>query len=312
MIRLIGGENTYLSFEKLLEIKKLYLSDDPLIQVTTINADEAKSANDLLSQGDMIGFFSQKSLIILKRLMSNKSKLLREDFLEKIKNSNYEIVLWEDSNLDKRTTLYKYFLKNGEVFDLKFLNEKQLLPWITQKFSSSNININYNLAEKLITRVGFDQNILNSEINKIISYEKSQMSTSVQESTISLLVPLSREESIWDLIDSISNGSINKAVILLETLLKEPKDYPLVMSLIVRQIRILYTIKNLINLNTTDISKISGIHSFVVNKSYSIAKRIEMNSLRLAYERLLNLDYKVKTGNIDPKLGLDLFILTFK
>lgn len=312
MIYLIGGENQYLSIKELEKIRSSYMSQNPMASVKSVFADEMKDINQLLSAGEMIGLFSSKTMIILKRFFSNKSKLLKEEFLDKIKSSEYDIVLWEDGSIDKRTGLYKYLLKSGSVAEFTHLKDRELKDWIKNYFKNSEISISNELVDLLILRVGIDQMLLKNEMDKLNTYIKSQNKNAVSQDDLRLMIPISREESVWELMDELSKDNPKRALTILESSIREPKDYPIILGMIVRQIRIYYLILKFKDLSPYDISKMTGIHSFVISKAYSSATKLNIAKIRNAYERIMNLDLKVKQGIIDAKLGLDLFVLSFR
>jgi DNA polymerase-3 subunit delta len=81
--------------------------------------------------------------------------------------------------------------------------------------------------------------------------------------------------------------------------------------MIARNLRISIQVKELLEDNQ-DVKKIASklkLPPFVV---YPIAKSVKKTSkdkILLEYKKLANLDYEIKTGRIDPILGLSLFTL---
>ncbi len=57
-------------------------------------------------------------------------------------------------------------------------------------------------------------------------------------------------------------------------------------------------------------SKTLGLHPFVVKKTLPIAQNFSMEELKNSYQKLLELDYQIKTGKIDPKIGIEMFVTT--
>lgn len=64
--------------------------------------------------------------------------------------------------------------------------------------------------------------------------------------------------------------------------------------------------------DTNKISKLMGIHSFIVQKELSNLKNITSKRLKEILYILSNIEYKMKTGIINSEYALDLFALTAK
>ena len=75
-------------------------------------------------------------------------------------------------------------------------------------------------------------------------------------------------------------------------------------------IRNLLIIKDLIDRgkNYWEILKSVGLHPYVVKKSYLQAERFTLLKLKEIYKLIFQIDYKIKTGKIDPETGLVLLI----
>jgi len=53
----------------------------------------------------------------------------------------------------------------------------------------------------------------------------------------------------------------------------------------------------------------SGIHPFAIKKTLPIAKKFSIEELRKIYKELFEFDLKIKTGKIEPRLGIEMFIM---
>ena len=53
---------------------------------------------------------------------------------------------------------------------------------------------------------------------------------------------------------------------------------------------------------------LSGLHPYLIKKSSQQARKFTLPELKKIYRKLFEVDYKIKTGKIEPQLGLDLLI----
>ncbi len=259
---------------------------------------------------EMGNLFSSKSVVVLKRFFQNKSKNLKDD-IKNYLNESIDIVFWEDKEVDKRLSLYKFITKKGIYKEFNELNLPTLKRWVKEILSKDGIEIEDRAMEKFFLRTSTDQFIIESELTKIVSYLKATDRDTIKEADIKAMIPITKEESIWDFIDSLAERDKRKSLVLLESLLKGPGDYPLILALLVRQLRILYLINYYKNTPLSELSKKMGMHVFILKKAMQMASSLGLAKIEIAYDKLLGLDVKVKHGEMDPKVGLDLFVLSF-
>ena len=82
------------------------------------------------------------------------------------------------------------------------------------------------------------------------------------------------------------------------------------LSMIAYQFKNLLIIKELIEkrLPYAVVSKNSGLHPFVVKKTYYLCGQFSFNELKKIYQKIFQADLDIKTGKIDPELTLDLLV----
>ncbi len=56
------------------------------------------------------------------------------------------------------------------------------------------------------------------------------------------------------------------------------------------------------------ILKRSGLHPFVVRKSYDQSRQFSLSDLKKIYQKIFQIDFDVKTGKVEPEMALDLLI----
>ena len=78
--------------------------------------------------------------------------------------------------------------------------------------------------------------------------------------------------------------------------------------MILRNVRLLTLTKHLVQKNTnySDMAKILKIPPFTLSPLISSSNKYSMERIKLIYEKLASLDYEIKVGRLEPKLGLTL------
>jgi len=81
--------------------------------------------------------------------------------------------------------------------------------------------------------------------------------------------------------------------------------------MILRQFRILLQLKSLVvnKSSSTEISRVTGLHPFVIKKSLPLLSKYSMGDLKKIFNNLVQLDLDMKSSPLDNELFLNLFII---
>jgi DNA polymerase-3 subunit delta len=97
----------------------------------------------------------------------------------------------------------------------------------------------------------------------------------------------------------------------LHQLLNEGEHPLALLGMIVRQFRILIQVKELTErgLSQQDIATRLKLHRFVVQKAVRQAMNFSLEQLEVIYQKLLDTDMAIKTGQMDEVLALDMLVV---
>jgi DNA polymerase-3 subunit delta len=81
-------------------------------------------------------------------------------------------------------------------------------------------------------------------------------------------------------------------------------------GMIIRQFRLLILAREVIDQGgrKTQIEKALKVHPFVAEKVEKQVALFDMNQIKEIYHRLLNADENMKTGKMEPKLAIEMFV----
>ena len=308
MIIFLFGQDTYRLQEKLKEIteryKKVHKSGLNLIQI-----DAKKTAfRDFIDILKITPMFAETKLIILKNVFSNVN--FQEEFLKEAKGLmklKDIIIVFEEDNLDKRNKLFQFLKKEAKSQEFKPIGGQKLRDWVEKEFKKYNTSVDPVIIQTLIDFVGNDLWQMANEIKKLVSFRKSKK---IKTEDINLLVRPKIENDIFKTIDAIAQKNKKQALGLLQKHL-EDGDHPLyLLSMINFQFRNLLIVKDFIEKHKPYdyILKKSGLHPFVVRKTYSQCQQFDLNELKKIYQKIGDTDLKIKTGQIEPEMALELLI----
>ena len=163
--------------------------------------------------------------------------------------------------------------------------------------------------------MGTNLRSIDNELEKLKTFAAAKNNNSISLEDISLLTPMSKDENLFTLVDSIVEGNISKSFKLMNNILNSGKVAPSrVMSLISRQIRLMIRTAELLEQGTQKkmIGEIIGVRSnYPLNK---IIKQTQKNDPKKSISDLKYLeltDSYIKQGKMTEQLGLELIICNF-
>lgn len=303
--KLYHGNSAYLSLERVHSHIKEIQSKESSIEVIFYDADNFDPAKliDILSSQNL---FSPKRVLVFKRLNKNKKKdtILKDlEIILSNENNPDTIIFWEDQKVKANTKYFKLFKKNTEETDE--LNKRSFMPWLKERLKEAGLKIEPEALKTLAIRTNFNPERCLNEIDKFLLNEKDKVITLED---VNALITDTLEESIWALIDAINQGNKARSLDILENLQRQAVDPNYTISMLARNIRMVTLTKHLIENNHSyrDIASLIKVPPFLVPNLISTAKNYKEEKLKTIYIKLSNLDFQIKTGQINGNLGLTL------
>jgi len=305
MIIFIYGEDSFRSKRKLKDLRKKYLQKYGDINISVYEDDFQidKIKNDISS----LPFLADKRLIIFKNLLKTKDKNLKDIILAELEKNTDDIVLvfYEAGLPDKRESLYKKLSKEKFKEEFPLLDPGSLLRWMKKEVEEKGGSISHSALSILASFVGNDLWQMEQELNKLLSFTKN-----IDEDAVKELIKKEAKGNIFDLVDAVGKRDYKTSALKLHELLESGENEILILTMLVRQIRIIIQSKELIEKGQRemDISKALACHPFVVKKAVIQSGNFTFEELKDIYKMLLETDHSLKRGTKEPKVALDLLI----
>jgi DNA polymerase III subunit delta len=308
MFIFLYGSDTFLSQKKLDETIESYKKDHKNGLNLRYFDGEGIDFADLLDEIQVNSMFEEKKILVLRDVFSNKK--FKEDFLahgEKIIKSDAIIIFHEQGAVDKRDQLLKFLEKNAQSQEFEPLAGEKLASWVQKEIKNYGAAIEPDALKKLIAFVGEDLWQMENEIIKLVNYGKNRKIT---QADVTLLVRPKIENDIFETIEAFAEKKKDAALYLIHQHL-EKGDSPLyLLSMINFQFRNLLILRDLIDKKTPyqEIPKRSGLHPFVVKKTYWQVQKFSLLQLKKIYKKIFQIDLAIKTGKIDQETALDVLV----
>lgn len=319
MIILLYGQDSYRSREKLNQIIDKYKQTDSTQSGLFVFGLEDFELDKFNQAAREQSFFSSKKLIVLKGLLTKKfpadSRKKFIDYLEDHKDlfssKDAVIIFWQEGAVLAGDALFKFLTQKKlsvKKEEFKPSSDSESKKWVKEKLGSK-LKINPKALDNLILYSSNELWRLDNEVKKLKSY-KVTGEISVQD--IDFMVSGAPDLNIFQATDALGQKDMAKAARSFKALLEKGEDGIYLFSMIVYQFRNLLKVKSLSNENQSSasvlVAKKLKMHPFVVQKTLAQARNFTMPELKEIYKELLDLDIKIKTGKIEPGLGIELIL----
>lgn len=314
MIKLYHGKNTFLSKRKadeaVTELRKLCNSNDTSYQERTFDASSA-SAEDIIAEIETPSLFSPHKILFIKRLNKNPDKenihTCVVSLLDQDQNSpDLDIIIWEDEKLRSNLRFVKSLKEHDAIDESPEFNKRTFQTWGKEQAELKGLSLSRDATHLLSERTNFDPERFTRELTKLSLLGKEELS----EDDIENLCPDTLEHTIWELIDAINANDAHLAEQRLDRVLRQGNDPIYVLLMIARNVRIVLLTKLLLQkgASTYDIARKIKAPPFTINAIKRNAQETSMERIVLLYDKLSNIDYSGKTGQLDIALALNILL----
>ena len=298
----LTGVNDFLRKTELRKLVDGFVAEHGDMAVERYGGDEADAARMRESVGSL-PFLTARKLVILDEPGRQKAFAEHiEDILQETAETTDLIIV--EPKLDKRLSYYKTLKKSTDFREFTDLDAQGLARWAAEYAKGKGGSLSAADARFLIDRVGPNQQLLSTELDKLLAYEPA-----VTKATIEALVEQTPQSTVFELLDAALAGKTKRAMELYReqrSLRVEPQA---IIGMLAWQLHVLALVKTAGTRSADAIAKEAKINPFVVRKTQDLARMRTLEQVKAMIQDLLNLDTSLKTKTIDPDEALTLFIL---
>ncbi len=203
---------------------------------------------------------------------------------------------------DGRKKLYLTLKKAAAVVDFSPMGDAEAANWVQRTLWAMGKQMDSRCAQKLVFTVGRDAALLKQEMEKLAAYAGDR--EAVTEEDIDAVCVRTLECTVFQMVDAQVSGRSHDACRLMGSVLESGEDRFMVLSMLLRQYRILYHMRCLLDERTkpADLPALLGVPPFAVSRTQAQARRYPRERLKAAYDYLYELEYALKSGRM-PQEG---------
>nr|WP_296264989.1 DNA polymerase III subunit delta [uncultured Merdimonas sp.] len=271
---------------------------------------EGKGINpgELIDLAETMPFFADRRLIVVEN--SGFFKTASPELADYIKNMpETACFLFVEQEVDKRGKLYKAVKDKGRAVELGRQDEKTLLYWIAGTMKREGKQIRESAARHLISRAGTDMEALEQEMEKLFSYTMGRSEVTVQDIDEICINHITSQ--IFAMVEAVALKQQKKALDLYYDLLALKEPPMRILYLLVRQFKLLMEVKDLMRrgYEKSQIAKEAKLHPFVAGKYMQQCRAFGEVELRSILEEAADTEEMVKTGRLNDRMSVELFIV---
>lgn len=215
---------------------------------------------------------------------------------------------------DKRRKLFKGISESSSVYEFQQLERPDLERWVEKRFRLRQKKIEIKELRRLIDLSGYydtdsDYSLYHFEndISKVVLYADEE---TVKIDDIEKTVSGNISTNVFQLIEYISKGNKRLAFDLLDDLFTYGEDEYGILALLARQYENVLAVKQMSfsGRNFSQISSVLETKEFLVKKWAGIAQRYQENNLQEILMRIYQTDKKIKSGELESRMALELLV----
>ncbi|MBU0732158.1 DNA polymerase III subunit delta [Patescibacteria group bacterium] len=299
MILFLTGEDTYRLQKRLEFLRQGFIAkyDKSGLSVETLDGSDLK-VEDFQRAVMSQGLLATKRFVAVKDIFGANNALCEEvaELLENVPEDTV-LVFTAEKIPAKEKVLSKKLKAVDKVEKFDPLKGFQLHQFVQQEIKNLGGTIDKDAENYLVQAVGDDLWRMSQEIAKLVNYDKRVTLKITEE-----FVPSAVDDNIFNFTDAIANKNAALALKLLHDQIKSGANEFYLLTMIARQVKILLQVKET-NGEGLD------LHPFVIKKAAQQVGKFSAEDLKKLYNKLVDIDLKIKTSQAEPGTLLDLFVM---
>ena len=312
VVYLLHGEDE-LAINKVVAELVNRLGDPANAEMNTAHFEGSIAFDELQAAASAAPFLAERRLVILQaaakafNAADQRQRLI--GLLDEAPQSTALVLI--EGTLKDSHWLMKWAQAAGERAFVKHFalpQGGQMAPWVQKQVEAQGGEIEAAAAALLAELVGSDTLAATHEIEKLLAYVNYARPITRADVGV-LAVQVAEGGDFFALIDALSAGAGKQAMDALHKLLAE-RDLISLFFGIVAHYRALLQASGIVEAGggESEIAKGLGMHPFRAKKLAAQARRLSRPSLDAIYQRLMEYDLQIKTGQLDAELALDTFV----
>ena len=300
------GEETYLKRSFKFRLRDAILGEDTM----NYHYFEGKDADirPIIDAADTLPFFADYRLVLIENsglFKKNADELVK--YLPSAPEST--ILLFVESQMDRRSKLYKAVQARGYAVELKRQEPAYIEKWILSLLKPEGKQITRQTLRLFLERTGNDMELIRTELDKLLAYTAGR--DVITDGDVEAIGSVQLSGHIFDMVGALSARDRSRATALYKDLLALKEPPMRILFLIARQFNQLMQVRQLSDdkIPRQEIAKRLGLNPYIAGKIQSQARAFSPKALKAAVAACVEAETAVKTGNLSDQLAVELLLV---
>ncbi len=306
---LLYGEETYLKQQYKQNLVKALNPDEDTMNFHHYEG-KGTDVRGLIDLCETMPFFADRRVVLLEDtgFFKNKCEELA-DYMKEL--PEYLCLVFVESEVDKRSRMYKAVKGCGTISEFAKQDEKTLMRWAAGLLGKEGRKITQRDMELLLTKTGTDMGNIRMELEKLISYTHGRDVVTAED--IEEICTTQTTNQIFAMVKAVTEKNQKRALELYYDLLTLKEPPMRILFLLAKQYRQLLQAKQFgaAGLAQPEIAARLGVPAFVVRNIMTCARAYSVSELEQAVADFVDAEEAVKTGRLEDKLSVELLIIKY-
>ncbi|WP_096201328.1 DNA polymerase III subunit delta [Bacillus sp. FJAT-45350] len=319
-VYLLAGTESFLIEDIVQQIISIALTDDERDFNLSVFEMKEISVEVAIDDAETLPFMGTRRVVLIKEayfLTGQKDESKIEHNIKKLEQyvsnpvpETVFVIIAPYEKLDERKKITKLLKAEADVLNAKPFDDKTMGQWLNEQATSYGVTISEAGKELLLQLLGGHLLMVSKEIEKLALYVGEGGTIDIAD--VQNLVARTIEQDVFALIDHVVHNRLEKGLQIFYDLLKQKEDPLKLLALLARQFRIVYQVKEMTRLGYPQKQMASQLklHPYVVKLAGQQGRNFEARHLLTLLEKLADTDFNIKSGKMDKKLALELFIMS--
>ena len=247
--------------------------------------------------------------LFLTKDVDDKDEEKALQILEKSSDDIDLIFILRSEKVNKSGKIFNFVKENGQVFEFLNIEKEQWPLYIRKYFKNKNVEITSEAINELSSRVDGDLTKFMNEADKLCLYKNS-----ITLSDVVLMVAKPLEDDAFQMSNALFRGENDLAISIYRDIkLLDSRSADALVPMLASQFRFISQVLYLDSrgLEKEDIASELNVSPVRVKMALKNSRNISRKEIANALDKLYNLDFQIKSGQIDRSYGFELFLINF-
>lgn len=214
-------------------------------------------------------------------------------------------------DIDTNNELYKLLKQKGEVSETRELSDVEMKGWLKRKFGLSGKEISDEAVNEFFERIDWNLLVANNEFEKVLNYVGNKEQVTLDD--VKQVVVKELETDVFSLLRALEEGRKKQIILIYQDLVKAGNDPVRLLAMVSKSLRETYNVIVMLDAGykQVDIAKTLGVSTGRAYYIIKSARSFKKESLENLILKLHNLDYKIKSGQVDKNTGFEMFLFGY-